>query len=292
MADLAMKATVVNGPHKAVLIVVALKADDKTGELFPSQQTIATAAGVALATVTRALAKLEALGILTRARRQPRAGYRATDLITIQTDALVSYASQSYIAGSNVAESYIADSSELHLTQSGATPQRDTYSKEDHSVDHSEDHSVSRDPLENEFEEFWKVYPRRQAKADALKAYRAARKIASADTILAGTQRYALLTLGKEREYLKLPAGWLRGRRWEDDEIPQTPANDDRARVTQQMGRDLAIDPGYGRPPRQDEMPPECVIHPGYPDTPLAPCGRCERDALELTAGIPEGANF
>lgn len=148
---------------------------------------------------------------------------------------------------------------------------------------------VERDnALEVEFAEFWKCWPRKQAKADALKAYKAARKHTEAETILAGVQRYKLLTIGQEKRFLKLPAGWLRDERWNDEDIPQTPSKDDRARATLQMGRDLAIDPGYGRPPRQDETPPECAIHPGYPDTPLAPCGACQREALAL----PEGANF
>lgn len=44
--------------------------------------------------------------------------------------------------------------------------------------------------LESEFAAFWQAYPRRVAKLAALKAYEKARKLASAEAILAGVQRY------------------------------------------------------------------------------------------------------
>lgn len=135
------------------------------------------------------------------------------------------------------------------------------------------------DLLEGDFDDFWKVYPRRQAKADARKAYKAARKSIDATTVLAGARAYALLTVGVEREYIKLPAGWLRDRRWEDDPIPQTPSKDVRAAAVIEMGRQLAA----AQPPadRFDNRPAECAKHPGYPAN---PCDRCARDVLAASA--------
>lgn len=70
--------------------------------------------------------------------------------------------------------------------------------------------------LDTDFAEFWAAYPRKEAKLDALKAYAQARKHATADAILAGVRAYTR-TMPRERQYQKLPAGWLRAGRWMDE---------------------------------------------------------------------------
>lgn len=107
--------------------------------------------------------------------------------------------------------------------------------------------------LDSEFAEFWAMYPRKQGKADALKAFKVIRKKHDAKKILAGAQAYALLNIGEDKSFLKLPGGWLRGERWEDEQI----VNATRTTTTNQ--------------------PAECVHHPGYP----VPCARCARDEDE-----------
>jgi hypothetical protein len=71
----------------------------------------------------------------------------------------------------------------------------------------------------DEFAAFWLCYPRREAKINAMKAYVQARKLASAEDILAGVERYKR-TMPAERQYRPLPASWLNAGRWmdEDDE--------------------------------------------------------------------------
>lgn len=101
--------------------------------------------------------------------------------------------------------------------------------------------------LDSEFAEFWMVYPRKQGKADALKAYKVIRRKHDAKTILAGARAYALLNIGEDKAFLKLPGGWLRGERWEDEQI----VNATKTTTTHQ--------------------PRECIDHPGYP----LPCHRC-----------------
>lgn len=70
-----------------------------------------------------------------------------------------------------------------------------------------------------EFEEhFWPAYPRRVAKADAMKAFAAARKKgADLATILAGLERYKR----HKPDYAdwKHPGPWLRSERWNDEPI-------------------------------------------------------------------------
>ena len=67
------------------------------------------------------------------------------------------------------------------------------------------------------FDEFWKIYPRRQARRTAEKAFRSARKRANLDKILEGARVYAGLRRGKEKEFTLLGSTWLNGDRWDDE---------------------------------------------------------------------------
>lgn len=75
----------------------------------------------------------------------------------------------------------------------------------------------------SDFQAFWAAYPRREARLDAIKAYAQALKIASAEDILAGVERYKR-TMPEEKRYRPLPASWLRAGRWMDeaDDEPAT----------------------------------------------------------------------
>ena len=61
-----------------------------------------------------------------------------------------------------------------------------------------------------------KGYPRKEARGEARKAFTAARKIASLDELIEGRKRYAKEKHSTERQYLKLPATWLRAECWAD----------------------------------------------------------------------------
>lgn len=75
------------------------------------------------------------------------------------------------------------------------------------------------------FERFWAAYPKREGRADALKAWKAAVKKASPDTIIAAATRYAEQCKAKQTEpgFIKLAAGWLRGERWSDFAVEPAP---------------------------------------------------------------------
>jgi hypothetical protein len=76
------------------------------------------------------------------------------------------------------------------------------------------------------FAEFWDVYPKREGRADALKAWRAATKKAGADSIIAAARRYSekVQVDGTDQKFIKLAGGWLRAERWND--FPLQPAPD------------------------------------------------------------------
>jgi len=105
----------------------------------------------------------------------------------------------------------------------------------------------------SEFEIWWTGCWRKQAKPDAFKAFKAARKDTSLEALVAGASAYKLMNIGNDKGVMKMPAGWLRDRRWEDEQI----VNATKTTTTNQ--------------------PSECDRHIGYP----LPCDRCERDRTE-----------
>lgn len=110
----------------------------------------------------------------------------------------------------------------------------------------------SSSALASEFDEWWLVYPRKQGKAPARKAFEKARKTVPLETLMNGVQTYALTNIGVDKSLVKLPAGWLNDMRWEDEPIVAVVAPSDR---------------------RSSES--FCPLHDGYP----LPCAACARAA-------------
>lgn len=75
------------------------------------------------------------------------------------------------------------------------------------------------------FDEFWKMYPRREGKDAARRRW--ARVITKTDpaTVIAGAKVYAELCERKrtETKYIAHPATWLNAGRWMDDPEPESP---------------------------------------------------------------------
>jgi len=122
--------------------------------------------------------------------------------------------------------------------------------------------------LESEFDQWWEQCWRKQAKPDAFKAFKAARKTTELAVLIAGRDAYKLLNAGQDKTHLKMPAGWLRDRRWEDEQIPFVAPDAPWAPTAPTI-----------RPVGRFE---ECPIHPHYPKGDhLHPCDACLRDEQE-----------
>jgi len=68
------------------------------------------------------------------------------------------------------------------------------------------------------FEEFWHMWPRREAKVAAMKAWK---RLNNRDRLEAmdGVKKF----LGRERRFIPHPATYLNGRRWEDEVVQPAP---------------------------------------------------------------------
>lgn len=66
------------------------------------------------------------------------------------------------------------------------------------------------------FDDFYDAYPRREARRKAEQAWRAALKRADAQTIMDGLARFRF---NDDRRFIPLPASWLNGDRWADQQL-------------------------------------------------------------------------
>jgi len=69
-----------------------------------------------------------------------------------------------------------------------------------------------------DFETFWKAYPKKEGKQDAIKAWKKAKP--DLTIILAAIQKRKLTEGWRDRQYIPLPATYINGKRWED-ELPE-----------------------------------------------------------------------
>lgn len=83
---------------------------------------------------------------------------------------------------------------------------------------------------ESGFDLFWQVYPRKKAKAHALKAWKSAIKQIHPGQIIFAAEQYAERTKGSEARYIKHPATWLNGACWHDEPDPDPTDATERSR--------------------------------------------------------------
>lgn len=87
----------------------------------------------------------------------------------------------------------------------------------------SQSQSHNKKEYKAEFEEWYSLYPKKEAREAAWKAFPQARQLASFDDIMGGTRRYIAKNI--ERQFIKQPASWLRSGCWSDEEAPKVKVN-------------------------------------------------------------------
>ncbi len=89
----------------------------------------------------------------------------------------------------------------------------------------SEKKALKDKEINDFFQRFWVIYPRKDSKADALKAMRSLDPNRELQNLLIDkVSIYARLSKGVEKTYIKLPATWIRGKSWEDESLNQSGA--------------------------------------------------------------------
>jgi hypothetical protein len=79
-------------------------------------------------------------------------------------------------------------------------------------------------PIEQEFQDFYRLYPRKVKPLAAKRAFIKARKSVSYQTILEGVTRFANdPNLPKDKVYIPHPSTWLNDGSWSDELLPERP---------------------------------------------------------------------
>ncbi|WP_022891231.1 helix-turn-helix domain-containing protein [Agromyces subbeticus] len=245
-----------SGPQKAVLVALAHCRNDKSGRCNPGHATLARMTSLGEKTVRRALADLEdnALGLISRAAVVVGNERKGTDytLHLAQAEPPVSVTPGQSDHGSERPEGVVGVTAGV-VTESATPGQSDhltgreqegTGREQEELFVHHEDAPAEVKPdYSSEFEdEFWPVFPRKQAKAPAAKAFAKARTNHSLETIMAGVRAYALVNAGGDKTKIKLPAGWLNDERFADEEqIPNVPEPAQRRAPEQRARQTLSL---------------------------------------------------
>lgn len=78
--------------------------------------------------------------------------------------------------------------------------------------------TVKHKEIDTEFESLWKLYPKKQGKSNALKAYTKARKDGvTYEEVKQGIEAYADYVKGKDPQYIKMGSSFFNQRAWQDD---------------------------------------------------------------------------
>ncbi len=79
------------------------------------------------------------------------------------------------------------------------------------------DPQPARPNLDDDFADWWSLYPRKVGKGQAIRAYRTARKKATAQALAAAIVTQGPLLMARGSQYCPHPATWLNGERWRDE---------------------------------------------------------------------------
>ena len=90
----------------------------------------------------------------------------------------------------------------------------------EHSFNHKDkDKEEDKDNIQEGFDRFWDLYPRKAGKQEARRAFDRALKVATLEEILLGAQRYAA-DPNRQPQFTAHPTTWLNQGRWSDEPLP------------------------------------------------------------------------
>lgn len=207
-----------------------------------TQGLIASVLGMNETTIRRAFKELEELRYLVRVPTRDERGHRAADDLYLSQEPFTDELAQSLPGNSQGWESQAGESQHWD----SPPPKKSIHSKK---TKEQEDHEETSPPgdgglfpadpedlsrksidLDLEFEGWWKQYPRKVGKGQALRAYKGARKGASLEELANGLRRASIAWEAARTapQYVPHASTWLNGQRWLDDPAAIAHAGDAR----------------------------------------------------------------
>lgn len=192
-----------------VYAILARYADSETLQAFPSRETLAKRARCHWRSIDRAIDELVAIKAITKTHRKTGESYQSNLYTIRRVPPLLSGGTDTSAQGVLTPQSVGTDTGgNLTIT--------------------TEREPKELDNTRNEFEQFWKLYPRKVGKIAAKKSWDKICKDNDPKTILDGLTRFANDPNKPSLEFLPHPATWLNEGRWEDEPYPAKQAPESR----------------------------------------------------------------
>lgn len=239
--------------EKLLLILIASHANDE-GECFPSQTTLAYRSGLSRRTVLRSLAELEERGVITRRQRRRPDGSRSSDTIRLNVHGAPV---RPPLAGGNLTDgarvTFPPQGDSVSPGGDSLTRHGDSVSPHGDNDDTARCPVVTAEPViepisepvressaadaaaqqpgpsastargtrltDDDFEQWWQGYPRKENKGRARTAFKTALKKATVKQLTDGRDAYAARINAErtETKYIAHASSWLNGERWADE---------------------------------------------------------------------------
>ena len=234
------------------ILLVMMHYQGANSSIWCKRASIADELDVSVDVVSQKLKQLASIGVVTRVWTQRNGkpwrenAIQFDTLATMQRQPTLSDSSECTLSESSECDApTLSESSDSTLSESSGSVLANHQTHPERIIRHEQ---PVKQPVKQpkktqvcvEFDEFWKTYPRKIAKDEATKAWAKAIKLADAETIIAGAERYATAKATTEARYIKHPASWLNQKRWDDE--PEQPQGceaaiddwDDVSRIVQQ----------------------------------------------------------
>lgn len=194
--------------QKLVLLALADHANDD-GHCWPGMKRIADKCAMSARQVSSHVANLEKAGLVSLNRRIKDNNQYST------YDYQLNFASGSLLPAEADFQRKPTSGTQQKPTSGG--PAEADFRTEPSVKNRKKEPSVSSSSDDDGFKDWWKLYPRKVGKGQAYKAFKAAKKKTSLETLMEKVAEYKQIMDGEPEEYIVHPSTWLNGERWEDD---------------------------------------------------------------------------
>ena len=188
-----------------IYALIARYADNDTLQAFPSRETLAKRAGCNVKSVDRAIAELQTVGALIKSHRRSGDAYQS-NLYTVRR-----------IPGHLRTPESPGGDTTVPRVGTGESLGRDTGVPLTRTTELEPPNIEPLNDINEQFNQFWSVYPRKKGKGQARKAFEKALEKTDLQTILDGVHAYVANDVMDDPQFIAHPSTWLNGERWEDE---------------------------------------------------------------------------
>jgi hypothetical protein len=184
-----------------VYAILARYADSETLQAFPSRETLAKRARCHWRSIDRAIDELVKLGAVTKTHRKNGDAYQSNIYTLRRVLPRLSGGTDTGVTGVLTGESVGTDTVGNLTITTELEPQN---------IEPEND-------INEQFNQFWAIYPRKKGKGQARKAFEKALLKTDLETILAGVEAYVENEDMYDPQFIAHPTTWLNGERWDDE---------------------------------------------------------------------------